>query len=143
MIRCFRRHVYLRDQSIEVMRDILQSRYLRSNVAHKQLARTSFISLFRLFFTSILDFDFRSRCEEDFRSAVRLSKRQSLTIHSPRLSDSTKANTFLLLGHRTYFFKVIAHSIFPSFFHWPFWNEYLTRKTKREQLQNTRPLLYS
>ena len=25
-------------QSIEVMRDILQSRYLRSNVAHKQLA---------------------------------------------------------------------------------------------------------
>ena len=39
--RRFRRHVYLRDQSIEVMRDILQSRYLRSNVAHKQLARTS------------------------------------------------------------------------------------------------------
>ena len=37
----FRRHVYLRDLSIEVMRDILQSRYLRSNVAHKQLARTS------------------------------------------------------------------------------------------------------
>ena len=26
---------------LEVMRDILQSRYLRSNVAHKQLARTS------------------------------------------------------------------------------------------------------
>ena len=25
----------------EVMRDVLQSRYLRSNVAHKQLARTS------------------------------------------------------------------------------------------------------
>ena len=39
--RHFRRHVYLRDPSIEVMRDILQSRYLRSNVAHKQLARTS------------------------------------------------------------------------------------------------------
>ena len=39
--RRFRRHVYLRDLSIEVMRDILQSRYLRSNVAHKQLARTS------------------------------------------------------------------------------------------------------
>ena len=39
--RRFRRHVYLRDQSIEVMCDILQSRYLRSNVAHKQLARTS------------------------------------------------------------------------------------------------------
>ena len=38
--RRFRRHVYLRDQSIEVMRDILQSRYLRSNGAHKQLART-------------------------------------------------------------------------------------------------------
>ena len=33
--------VYLRDQSVEVMRDILQSRYLGSNVAHKQLARTS------------------------------------------------------------------------------------------------------
>ena len=27
--------------SIVVMRDILQSRYLRSNVAHKQLAQTS------------------------------------------------------------------------------------------------------
>ena len=39
----FRRHVYLRDQSIEVMRDILQLRYLRSNVAHKQLAPTSLI----------------------------------------------------------------------------------------------------
>ena len=26
---------------LEVMRDISQSRYLRSNVAHKQLARTS------------------------------------------------------------------------------------------------------
>ena len=26
---------------LEVMRDILQSRYLRSNVAHKQLARKS------------------------------------------------------------------------------------------------------
>ena len=26
---------------LEVMRDILQSRYLRSNVRHKQLARTS------------------------------------------------------------------------------------------------------
>ena len=26
---------------LEVMRDIWQSRYLRSNVAHKQLARTS------------------------------------------------------------------------------------------------------
>ena len=26
---------------LEVMRDILQSRYLRSNVAHKQLAQTS------------------------------------------------------------------------------------------------------
>ena len=26
---------------LEVMRDILQSRYLRSNVGHKQLARTS------------------------------------------------------------------------------------------------------
>ena len=38
--RRFRRHVYLRDQSIEVMRDILQSRYLHSNVVHKQLART-------------------------------------------------------------------------------------------------------
>ena len=42
-LRSFRRHVYFRDQSIEVMRDILQSRYLRSNVAHKQLARTSLI----------------------------------------------------------------------------------------------------
>ena len=39
--RRFRRHVYLWNQSIEVIRDILQSRYLRSNVAHKQLARTS------------------------------------------------------------------------------------------------------
>ena len=37
----FSTHVYLGDQSIEVMRDILQSRYQRSNVAHKQLARTS------------------------------------------------------------------------------------------------------
>ena len=37
--RRFQRQVYLRDQSIEVMRDILQSRYLHSNVAHKQLAR--------------------------------------------------------------------------------------------------------
>ena len=37
--RRFRRHVYLRDLS--VMRDILQSRYLRRRVAHKQLARTS------------------------------------------------------------------------------------------------------
>ena len=44
--RRFRRHVYLRDQSIEVMRDILQSRYLRSNVAHKQLARTSLNGFF-------------------------------------------------------------------------------------------------
>ena len=60
------------------------------------------------------------------------------------LSDSTKANMFyLLLGHRTYSFKVIAHSIFPSFFHWPLWDEYLTRKTKREQLYNTCPLWYS
>ena len=39
--RRFRRHVYLRDLSIVVMRDILQSRYLRRRVAHKQLARTS------------------------------------------------------------------------------------------------------
>ena len=39
--RRFRRHVYLRDLSIVVMRDILQSRYLRKRVAHKQLARTS------------------------------------------------------------------------------------------------------
>ena len=39
--RRFRRHVYIRDQSIEGMRDIFQSRYLRSNVAQKQLARTS------------------------------------------------------------------------------------------------------
>ena len=30
---------------LEVMRDILQSRYLRSNVAHKQLARTSLRAL--------------------------------------------------------------------------------------------------
>ena len=37
----FRRHVYLRDLSVVVMRDILQSRYLRRRVAHKQLARTS------------------------------------------------------------------------------------------------------
>ena len=36
------------DQSIEVMRDKLQSRYLRSNVAHKQLARTSLTKLQRL-----------------------------------------------------------------------------------------------
>ena len=39
--RRFRRHVYLRDLSIVVMRDILQSRFLRRRVAHKQLARTS------------------------------------------------------------------------------------------------------
>ena len=39
--RRYRRHVYLRDLSIVVMRDILQSRYLRRRVAHKQLARTS------------------------------------------------------------------------------------------------------
>ena len=37
----FRRHVYLRELSIVVMRDKLQSRYLRRRVAHKQLARTS------------------------------------------------------------------------------------------------------
>ena len=37
----FRRHVYLRDLSIVVMRDILQSRYMRRRVAHKQLAWTS------------------------------------------------------------------------------------------------------
>ena len=42
--RRFRRHVYLRDLSIVVMRDILQSRYLRRRVAHKQLARTSLIN---------------------------------------------------------------------------------------------------
>ena len=41
--RRFRRHVYLRDLSIAVVRDILQSRYLRRRVAHKQLARTSLI----------------------------------------------------------------------------------------------------
>ena len=41
--RRFRRHVYLRDLSIVVMRDILQLRYLRRRVAHKQLARTSLI----------------------------------------------------------------------------------------------------
>ena len=41
--RRFRRHVYLRDLSIVVMRDILQSRYLRRRVAHKQLAQTSLI----------------------------------------------------------------------------------------------------
>ena len=35
--RFLRRHVYLRDQPIVVMRDILQSRYLRRRVAHKQL----------------------------------------------------------------------------------------------------------
>ena len=39
--RCFRRHVYLQDLSIVVIRDILKSRYLRRRVAHKQLARTS------------------------------------------------------------------------------------------------------
>ena len=48
----FRRHVYLRDLSIVVIRDILQSRYLRRRVAHKQLARTSLISPLRLIFTS-------------------------------------------------------------------------------------------
>ena len=32
---------FFRDLSIVVMRDILQSRYLRRRVAHKQLARTS------------------------------------------------------------------------------------------------------
>ena len=42
----FRRHVYLRDLSIVVMRDILQSRYLRRRVGHKQLARTSLRYLF-------------------------------------------------------------------------------------------------
>ena len=42
--RRFRRHVYLRDLSIAVVRDILQSRYLRRRVAHKQLARTSLIA---------------------------------------------------------------------------------------------------
>ena len=30
---------------LEVMRDILQSRYLRSDVVHKQIARTSLIAL--------------------------------------------------------------------------------------------------
>ena len=39
--RRFRCHVYLQDLSVVVMRDILQSRYLRRRVAHKQLARTS------------------------------------------------------------------------------------------------------
>ena len=39
--RRFRRQVYLRYLSIVVMRDILQSRYLRRRLAHKQLARTS------------------------------------------------------------------------------------------------------
>ena len=43
-LRRFRRHVYLRDLSIVVMRDILQSRYLRRRVAHKQLARTSLMA---------------------------------------------------------------------------------------------------
>ena len=38
---------------LEVMRDILQSRYLRSNVAHKQLARTSLINLIIKFSTSV------------------------------------------------------------------------------------------
>ena len=33
---------------LEVMRDILQSRYLRSNVAHKQLARTSLSDEFKV-----------------------------------------------------------------------------------------------
>ena len=35
------------------MRDILQSRYLRSNVAHKQLARTSLINLIIKFSISV------------------------------------------------------------------------------------------
>ena len=45
--RRFRRHVYLRDLSIVVMRDTLQSRYLRRRVAHKQLARTSLNTLLK------------------------------------------------------------------------------------------------
>ena len=49
---------------LEVVRDILQSRYLRSNVAHKQLARASLKSLWplwreqflkRIFFSSSYD----------------------------------------------------------------------------------------
>ena len=37
---------------LEVMRDILQSRYLRSNDAHKQLARTSLSQcLYHVFFS--------------------------------------------------------------------------------------------
>ena len=35
---------------LEVMRDILQSRYLRSNVAHKQLARTSLNKIIVIWF---------------------------------------------------------------------------------------------
>ena len=35
---------------LEVMRDILQSRYLHSNVAHKQLARTSLNAVVIFFF---------------------------------------------------------------------------------------------
>ena len=38
---------------LEVMRDILQSRYLRSNVAHKQLARTSLITAVDLFTNTV------------------------------------------------------------------------------------------
>ena len=38
---------------LEVMRDILQSRYLRSNVVHKQLARTSLNGLSQRIFMFI------------------------------------------------------------------------------------------
>ena len=52
--RSFAGHVYLRDQSIEEMRDILQSRFLRSNVPHKQLARTSLKSRENVLFLRLI-----------------------------------------------------------------------------------------
>ena len=53
---------------LEVMRDILQSRYMRSNVAHKQLARTSLRTSNPLWCVATWLQNYQKRCGQQAQS---------------------------------------------------------------------------
>ena len=92
----FRRHVYLRDQPIVVMRDILQSCYLRRRVAHKQLARTSLNAVASAATSGTFRSDYDYEYEYEFfyvypvrmPDCVRLSRQLVLSSKSRRRLDT-------------------------------------------------------
>ena len=55
---------------LEVMRDILQSRYVRSNVAHKQLARTSLNTVYQRYLKWVLSIKYETRMARRLSSPV-------------------------------------------------------------------------